>query len=106
MKSVESFMILVTYTIEPGKREAFVDEIVSSGLLEQIRHEKGCLSYDYYSSDQEEEILLLVEKWDSVKHQRIHMQQPHMEQLKKIKDRYVRDTKLERFFPLSFQLLN
>ena len=98
---MDAFMILVTYTIEPGKREAFVDEIFSSGVIEHIRQEKGCLCYEYYSLVEDEEILLLVEKWDSAKHQEIHMQQPHMEQLKKIKDRYVRNTKLERFFPLS-----
>ena len=92
---MDSYVILVTYTTKPGQREAFIYEVFSTGLIEQIRHEEGCLCYNYFCSVEEENELLLVEKWASMEHQQFHMEQPHMASLKEIKERYVIQTKLE-----------
>ena len=76
----------VTYTAKPGCREQFVRRIVTQGILTAIRNEAGCLAYDYYFSAQDENTVLLVERWESEAHQRIHMQQPHMAALRKIRE--------------------
>ena len=76
----------VTYTAKPGCREQFVRRIVTQGILTAIRNEAGCLAYDYYFSAQDENTVLLVERWESEAHQHIHMQQPHMAELRKIKE--------------------
>ena len=49
---------------------------------------------DYYFSAQDENELLLIERWQSAEHQRVHMQQPHMQQLRAIKEQYVDSTTL------------
>ena len=86
----------VTYTAKPGCREQFVRKIVPQGFLTAIRNEEGCLAYDYYFSAQDENMVLLIERWESEAHQRVHMQQPHMADLRKIKEKYIETTRLAR----------
>ena len=90
-------LLLVTYTARPGMREEFVQKVWEAGILEAIRKENGCVRYDYFYSEEDENQLLLVEKWETEECQRVHMEQPHMHKLAKIKDRCMTDTKLERF---------
>ena len=92
----EQLTLYVRYTAKDGCREAFVREIVETGILTLIRQEAGCLAYDYYISAQDENVVLLIERWESAEHQRIHMQQPHMTRLREIKDKYIAATKLGR----------
>ena len=60
---------------------------------------RSCLAYDYYFSAQDENVILLVEKWASAAHQRVHMEQPHMAELKTIKEQFVDDTRVGRVHP-------
>lgn len=92
---MEQIMLLVTYTTKPGMRERFIQDIASSGLREKICSEEGVLCYAYYQSVQNSDQLLLVEKWVSEEYQKRHLQQPHMAQLKEIKERYVSSTAVE-----------
>ena len=86
----------VTYTAKPGCREQFVRQIVTEGILTAIRGEDGCLAYDYYFSAQDENVVLLVERWESEAHLRVHLTQPHMAALRKIKDTFIETTRLVR----------
>ena len=91
---MEELILYVKYQAKPGCRETFVRQIVEKGILTAIRQEPGCLAYDYSFSAQDENELLLIERWQSAEHQRVHMQQPHMQQLRAIKEQYVDRTTL------------
>ena len=65
---------------------------MEQGVLTAIRNEPGCLAYDYYFSAQEENVVLLIEQWETEEHQRVHMQQPHMTRLRELKAQYIDDT--------------
>lgn len=93
---MEELILTVRYRTRPGCRERFVRELVETGVLTLIRQEAGCRGYDYYFSAQDENELLLVERWESAAHQRVHMEQPHMARLKAIKEQYVESTELHR----------
>ena len=86
--------IYVKYTAHAGCREQFLREAVEQGIVTAIRAEDGCIFYDYYLSVQDENVILLLEQWESAEHQRIHMQQPHMVPLMELKDKYIADVKL------------
>ena len=88
--------LLVKYTAKPGSREKYVDQVISSGLLDAIRAENGCLRYDYYFSVQEENVILLVEQWESEKLQQEHMQHPNMTRLQALKAEYIANTILQK----------
>ena len=87
-------LIQVTYTMRPGQREAFVRKIRESGILDAIRGEEGCLGYSYYLPEEEDDTLLLVEKWTGAPAQKAHLETPHMKQMAAFKPEYVADTKL------------
>ena len=91
---MEELKLYVVYHAKPGGREMFVRTLVEQGVLTATRNEPGCLAYDYYFSAQDENELLLIERWQSAEHQRVHMQQPHMARLKAIKEQNVDSTTL------------
>lgn len=87
-------LIQVTYTMQPGQREAFVRKIRESGILDAIRGEEGCLGYSYYLPEEEDGTLLLIEKWTDAPAQKAHLETPHMKQMAAFKPEYVAATKL------------
>ena len=91
------YTIYVQFMCHPEKREAFVEAVKNEGILDAVRAEDGCYRYDYYFSESDKNELLLIEEWESKKHQQIHIEQPHMARLREIKDDYIKTTKLGEF---------
>ena len=87
--------LFVTYTAKPGMRGAFMDALRHAGIHAAVNAEDGCLKYDYYLDAQDENKVLLVERWESKEKQQIHLTQPHMAAMKEIKAAYVESTALE-----------
>lgn len=85
------------YKIFDGKRDEYIKEINESKVLDLIRKEDGCISYNYYLDTNDNNTILLVEEWDSKDKQAIHMKQEHMKTLAQIKDKYVADTAVRTF---------
>ena len=86
--------IYVKFMCVPGKREAFIEKMKATGILEAVRAEDGCLRYDYYLSEKDTDELLLIEQWESKAHQQIHVGQPHMDEMRTFKYAYIRSTAL------------
>ena len=91
------YTISVQFTCLPKMREAFVERVRNEGIYDAILKEEGCLLYDYYYSEKDENELLLIEAWESKEHQQIHITQPHMDKLRSLKDDYILETKLSEF---------
>jgi quinol monooxygenase YgiN len=88
------YTIYVKYTCLPGKREAFIQTMKETGIVDAIRAENGCVRYDYYLSEKNPDELLLIEQWQTKDHQQVHMTQPHMAQMRTFKDDFVVSTTL------------
>ena len=82
----------VTYTMLPGQRDAFLQMMRESGILDQIRREEGCLDYRYYLPEEEDGTLLLVERWTGTEAQKAHMATSHKARLGQVKAQYVAET--------------
>ena len=80
-------LLSVKYTARPGGGEKFVREITDSGILDAVRAEDGCISYDYYFSAESPDTVLLIEKWVSPEQQEAHLQSAHMAELMRIKEK-------------------
>ena len=91
------YTIYVVFNCLPGKREAFVQRVKQEGIVDAVRAENGCIRYDYYYSEKDPNELLLVEAWESKEHQQIHLDQPHMVQLRALKDDYIETTTLKEY---------
>ena len=86
------YTIYVKFECLPQKSEAFINKVKKTGILDAIRNENGCIKYDYYLSESDSNEILLIEQWKSKGHQQIHINQPHMEQLRKFKADYIINT--------------
>ena len=89
-----TFGLNVMYTLKPGKRADYLDALHQAGLPGVVRQEEGCLGYDYYLDAQDQDKLLLVERWTSRAAQQAHLRQPHMMPAIALKRDYVKDTAL------------
>lgn len=89
---MSKIIFLVTYTAKPGKRQDYISALTDSGILKKVREEKGCLSYDFYFSEEDENTLLLVEQWQDADCQKIHLEQPHMKEAMAVKEQYIDQT--------------
>lgn len=47
---MEHMMLLVTYRMLPGQRDAFLQEVAAAGILAKVQQEDGFERYDYYLS--------------------------------------------------------
>ena len=91
------YNIYVVFKCFEGKREAFVEKVKSEGIVDAVRNEDGCHRYDYYYSEKDANELLLIEAWETKKHQQIHIEQPHMARLRELKGDYIISTTLGEF---------
>lgn len=86
------YTIYVKFTCLPQKREAFIQKVKETGVLDAIRAEDGCIRYDYYLSEKDPNELLLIEQWEAKTYQQVHLDQPHMDTLRSFKGEYITDT--------------
>jgi quinol monooxygenase YgiN len=91
------YTIYVVFKCLPDKREAFVERVRKEGILDAVRAEDGCIRYDYYFSEADKNELLLIEAWETKRHQEIHIEQPHMAALRSFKSEYIETTTLGEF---------
>lgn len=89
--------INVTYRLKPGAREEFMSQVEELGIRDLVLAEAGCLQYDYYRCAHRPDEVLLVERWESADAQALHMTQPHMAQLAKVKERLAEDVILVKY---------
>ncbi len=91
------YTIYVVFKCVPGKREEYIETLKKEGIVDAVRKEDGCIRYDYYFSEKDPDEILLIEAWESKKHQEIHIEQPHMARLRELKPNFVLSTQLGEF---------
>ncbi len=87
----------VTYKCKPDLREEFLETIMTEGIDDASRAEEGNLKYDYYMPVNDENEMLLVEKWADSEAVALHSKQPHFKRLGELKPQFVTDTVIEKF---------
>lgn len=88
--------LIVTYYAKENMREKFMKELMTSGVVDTIRQEDGCIFYDYYLSMQDKNIVLLLEKWESQEKLDHHLAAEHINLLRAIKEKYIEKTELQK----------
>lgn len=86
----------VTYKCKRGMRDAYLKALNDEGLIDACRDEDGNLSYVFYFNPENEDELLLVEKWKDAEALAIHNQMPHFKRTGEIKSEYIESTLLEK----------
>ena len=91
------FTMNLYYKGKGRSAEAFVREVVSSGLLERIRSSEGNLGYAYFLSLEDPETVLLIDSWDSQECLDKYHSSPLMEEIGALREKYGLSVQAKRF---------
>lgn len=87
----------IYYTGEKGKARAFAEEMLSAGIVGEIRKEPGNLRYEYFLPLEDENSILLIDSWASQQALDLHHQSPMMQQIITLREKYGLHMRVERY---------
>ena len=94
---MENVILHVYYHCQPGMSLAFVQALKTSGLQAMVQAEDGCIQYDYHISCEEDDTVVLLEKWRDAAALEKHLTQPHMDAIRATKEQYVEEARVEKY---------
>lgn len=83
-----SIVINIYYTGKNGSARRFAYEMVSSGLVDKIRAENGNERYEYFFPMEDEETVLLIDKWKDEEALDFHHKSEMMKQIADLRNKY------------------
>ncbi len=87
----------IYYTGKNDNAKRFAEEMVASGVVAEIKAEKGNLKYDYFFPMNDENTVLLIDSWESQEALDIHHQTPMMNKIIELREKYDLKMKVERY---------
>lgn len=91
-----SVIIHIYYHGENGAPKKFADEMIKSGIVDDIRRENGNEQYDYFIPFEDSQTLLLIDKWESQNSLDAHHASPMMERIAVLREKYDLHMEVER----------
>ena len=92
-----SLTINIYYTGENGSAKKFAEEMVSSGVVDRVRAEKGNLRYNYFFPMDDPETVLLIDRWENKEALEEHHKSPMMKEIASLRDKYHLHMKVEQY---------
>ena len=89
--------INIYYNGKNGNAKKFAEEMLSSGIVDKIRAEKGNLKYEYFIPFDDTETVLLIDSWENQEALDIHHATPMMKEIISLREKYDLTMKVERF---------
>lgn len=89
--------INIYYNGKNGNARKFAEEMLSSGIVDKIRAEKGNLRYEYFIPFDDAETVLLIDSWENQEALDIHHATPMMSKIIDLRKKYNLTMKVERF---------
>ena len=71
-----------------GNARKFAEEMVSSGVVKDIRAENGNLRYEYFYPMENEETVLLIDSWSDQHAIDVHHASPMMAKIMELREKY------------------
>ncbi len=87
----------IYYTGKNGNAVKFAKEMIASGLVNEIRSEKGNLRYEYFLPMDDSETVLLIDSWQDQNALDIHHGLPLMERISALREKYDLHMRVERY---------
>ena len=91
----------IYYTGKNGSAKEFVQEMISKGIVDQIRNEKGNKRYEYFFPENDPETVLLIDNWENQEALDFHHKSPMMEQIAELRNKYDLKLKVEQYTTVS-----
>ena len=96
-----SITINIYYKGENGNAKKFAREMVSSGIVDKVRAEDGNLKYEYFLPSDDNETVLLIDKWKNEEALDIHHKSEMMKEIADLRNKYHLSMKVEKFKSLD-----
>lgn len=87
----------IYYSGVNGNARKFAQEMVSSGVVNDIRAEDGNLRYEYFCPMDDPETVLLIDSWKDQHSIDIHHASPMMAKIIELREKYDLHMKVERY---------
>ena len=92
-----SITVNLYYTGKNGSARAFVEEMVASGVVAEVRAEAGNERYEYFFPMDDPETVLLIDRWRDQEALDIHHKSPMMKKIAALRDEYGLRLRVERY---------
>ena len=92
-----SITINIYYKGEHGNAKKFAKEMVSRGIVDRVRKEKGNERYEYFFPFDDEETVLLIDRWKNEEALDIHHKSEMMKEIADLRNKYHLSMRVEKF---------
>lgn len=92
-----SITVNIYYRGVNGNAKKFAGEMVSSGVVDDIRAENGNLKYEYFFPMDDEETVLLIDSWKDQHSIDMHHASPMMTKITELREKYDLHMRVERY---------
>lgn len=87
----------IYYTGKNGSAKRFAEEMLNSGIVDDIRAESGNIRYEYFISMEDEETVLLIDSWKEQQAIDDHHASSMMRKIIQLREKYDLHMKVERY---------
>lgn len=87
----------IYYTGVDGNAKKFAEEMVTNGIVNDIREEEGNLKYEYFFPMDDKETVLLIDSWKDQHSIDVHHASPMMPKITELREKYNLHMKVERY---------
>ncbi|MDE7453334.1 MAG: antibiotic biosynthesis monooxygenase [Clostridia bacterium] len=89
--------INIYYSGEGGNAKKFAEEMVSGGTVKATRAEEGNLRYEYFFPMDDNETVLLIDRWKDQSSLDKHHASPVMKKITELRNKYNLHMRVERY---------
>ena len=89
--------VLIRYKGKGDAAKRFVEEMISSGIVSDIRNEEGNLRYEFFFPQEEDGLVLLVDSWANQEALDRHHELPLMGKIKELREKYDLHMEVEKY---------
>ena len=92
-----SLTVNIYYTGQNGSARKFAEEMVNNKIIKKIRSEEGNEKYEYFFPMDDEETVLLIDRWKDEEALDKHHKSKMMKEIAILRDKYKLKMRVERF---------
>ena len=87
----------IYYKSENGNAKKFAEEMISSGIVDEIRSKKGNLRYEYFIPLNDDNTTLLIDSWENQEALDEHHNSETMKKIMELRNKYDLHMTVEKY---------
>ena len=92
--------IIIRYKGVNGNARNFAKEMMTSGIVSEIRAEEGNLRYEYLYPVEDEEAVVLIDSWKDQEALDLHHRSPLMGRIASLREQYDLHMEVQKYAPI------